>query len=72
MPALQHKDLTSEISETQLALMGFDVARLRFYRWLFEHGRNPDWVGVKGLGRTQIPATSLLGDPSKPTSPAES
>jgi hypothetical protein len=27
--------------------MGFDLARLEFYRWLVENGQNPEYEGVK-------------------------
>lgn len=35
------------VNELALWQMGFDVSRLRFYRWLVENRRNPDVVGVR-------------------------
>lgn len=31
-----------------LNIMGFDIARLQFYRWLIEHGRDPEFLDGAG------------------------
>ena len=33
-----------------LIRMGFEISRLEFYRWLVEHGRDPEWVDVQKRG----------------------
>jgi len=30
-----------------LIRMGLEISRLEFYRWLVEHGRDPEWVDVQ-------------------------
>lgn len=50
MTVLERLEMTSEASDAMaLLLQGLDVRRLRFMRWLVLHGRDPEWVGVKGL-----------------------
>jgi len=32
-----------------LIRIGFEISRLEFYRWLVEHGRDPEWVNVQSV-----------------------
>ncbi len=37
------------VNEPLLKALGFDVAVLAFYRYLVEHGQDPEYVGVKPI-----------------------
>ena len=38
----QERETTPEL-KLEFVLMGFSVRHLEFYRWLVEHGRNPEY-----------------------------
>ncbi len=49
------KDVTAlSIAEVALRDMGFDIARLGYFRWLVSHQRDPELAGIKLTLRNDV------------------
>ncbi|MDE3076409.1 MAG: hypothetical protein KGJ86_13385 [Chloroflexota bacterium] len=50
MPRLRVLDRHRKYLEVQLSVLGADMNRLEFLRWLVEHRRNPEWPAAPATG----------------------